>query len=106
MNTSLSVWFIILLSFFAANLPFLNERIFAIIPTRNSTTPRPGKSFWIRLLELASLYAGVGVIAYALESRIGNPALQKWEFYAISIFLFIVMAYPGFVYRYLRKHHG
>jgi hypothetical protein len=100
-DVSLSNWFVILLALLAANLPFLNERLFAFIPLDSET-----KSFWVRLAELIVLYALVGGIAYLLESRIGNTFPQRWEFYAVTGCLFIVFAYPGFVFRYLRKRHG
>jgi hypothetical protein len=100
-DVSLSSLFVILLAAFAANLPFVNERLFALIPLG-----KPAKSFWLRLLELLVLYLSVRGIAYLLESRIGNVFPQRWEFYAITICLFLVLAFPGFVFRYLRKHHG
>lgn len=105
MDVSLSSWFVILLAVIAANLPFLNDQLFAIIPLKNSAE-RHTKSFWLRLIELIVLYALVGGIAYLLESRIGNVFAQGWEFYAVTACLFIVLAYPGFVFRYLRKRHG
>ncbi len=101
MDVSLSTWFVILLAVLAANLPFLNERVFSIIPIRSAVKP-----FWLRLVELIVLYAVVGAIAYLLESRAGNVFTQRWEFYAVTGCLFIVLAYPGFVFRYLRKRHG
>lgn len=101
MEISLSSWFVILLAILAANLPFVNERLLGVIPL-----PKPVKSFWWRLLELFLLYAVVGAIAFMLESRIGNRFPQGWEFYAITVCLFIVLAYPGFVFRYLRKRRG
>jgi len=30
---------------------------------------------------------------------------QGWEFFAVTGCLFIVLAYPGFVMRYMRKRH-
>ena len=30
---------------------------------------------------------------------------RTWEFYAITLSLYLVLAYPGFVYRYLFKRH-
>jgi hypothetical protein len=101
MDVSLSSWFVILLAVLAANLPFVNERLFAFIPLG----AKP-KSFWLRLVELMVLYALVGAIAYLLEARMGNAFEQRWEFYAVTACLFIVFAYPGFVFRYLRKRHG
>lgn len=100
MSVSLSTWFVILLAVFAANLPFFNERLFAIIPLAAET-----KSFWLRLAELAVLYGLVGLLAYLLEARIGNVFPQRWEFYAVTVCLFLVFAFPGFVMRYLRKRH-
>lgn len=101
MDASLSSWFVILLAVLAANLPFVNERLFALIPIKMTFKP-----FWLRLVELGILYALVGAAASLLESRIGNVFAQRWEFYAVTGCLFIVLAYPGFVYRYLRKRHG
>jgi hypothetical protein len=100
-DVSLSSWFVILLAAIAANLPFLNERLLAVIPFGMAV-----KSLWLRLLELAVLYGVVGGVAYMLEARIGNVFAQGWEFYAITGCLFLVLAYPGFVFRYLRKRHG
>lgn len=68
-----------------------------------------GKPFFPRLLEVLVLYALVGTLGFAFESSIGNPFAQTWEFYAITLSLFLVLAYPGFVYRYLmrrRKAHA
>jgi hypothetical protein len=100
-DVSLSSWFVILLAVIAANLPFVNERVLAAIPIRADVKP-----FWMRLIELALLYSLVGGVAYLLEARIGNAFSQGWEFYAVTACLFIVLAYPGFVLRYLRKRHG
>ncbi|HZW22392.1 DUF2818 family protein [Noviherbaspirillum sp.] len=101
MDVSLASWFVIGLAAIAANLPFFNERAFALIPLR-----QPPKSLWLRLLELIVLYFVVGGMAYVLEARMGNAFPQRWEFYAITACLFLVFAFPGFVYRYLRKRHG
>jgi hypothetical protein len=101
MNVSLSAWFVILLALLAANLPFLNERVLAVIPIG-----RPAKPLWLRMIEMAILYGAVAALAWLLESNIGNVFSQRWEFYAVTACLFIVLAYPGFVFRYLRKRHG
>ena len=95
----------------AANLPFCNERLFAVIPIRgravalSSPTAPPFKSFWWRLFELIVLYFVVGLCGLVIEGRIGNVFTQTWEFYAIAAVTFVVLAYPGFAYRYLRKQH-
>lgn len=100
MDVSLSSWFVILLAAIAANLPFINERLFAVISLKQNNKP-----VWARLVELLVLYAILGTVAYGLESRIGNAFPQGWEFYAVTACLFIVLAYPGFVLRYLRRRH-
>lgn len=103
MDVSVSSWLVILLAVLAANLPFFNERLFAVIAV--SAFAR-GKPLWTRLIELVALYFAVGAIAFGLESRAGNSFSQGWEFYAITGCLFIVLSFPGFVVRYLKKHHG
>lgn len=101
MDASISSWFVILLAALAANLPFLNERLFGVLSIGTAR-----KSLWIRLFELLVLYFLVRSVAYLLESRMGNVFPQHWEFYAITGCLFLVFAFPGFVGRYLHKHHG
>jgi len=98
-DVTLASWFVILLAVLAANLPFVNERLFSLVPPG-----RPRKPVWMRLIELIVLYFLVGAIGRLLESRIGNAFSQGWEFYAVTGCLFLVLAYPGFVYRYLRRH--
>ena len=94
-----------------ANLPFLNEKVFGFVPLPSAggggaAQAARTKHFLLRLLELIVLYFVVGVLAYALESRIGNAFAQTWEFYAITGCMFVVLAFPGFVYRYLRKRRS
>lgn len=101
MDVSFSSWFVILLAAVAANLPFFTDRLFGIAPLRAAK-----KSVRLHLLELTVLYFVVLAIAYVLEARMGNTFSQRWEFYAITVCLFVVLAYPGFVYRYLRKRHA
>ncbi|MGN5536535.1 DUF2818 family protein [Alcaligenes sp. Lyrl_28] len=62
------------------------------------------KGFLSRLLEVCALYGMVGAFGFAFEASIGNPFKQTWVFYTITFALFLVMAYPGFVYRYLMRH--
>ena len=52
------------------------------------------------LLLLASL------LGFVLESRLGQRHAQGWEFYAAALCLFVTFAFPGFVWRYLRRYHG
>ena len=94
--TQPAIYGLLLLALLAANLPFLLTRTFFIF---SNGTGR--KAFGWRLLELTILYFAVGGIALAIESRQGTIYPQSWEFYAITYFLFLVFAFPGFVYCYL-----
>jgi Na+(H+)/acetate symporter ActP len=95
-GTQPAIYVLLLIALTAANLPFLLERKFFVF--------KPGaarKAFGWRLLELTLLYFVVGALALGIESRQGQIYQQQWEFYAITYFLFLVFAYPGFVYRYM-----
>jgi hypothetical protein len=100
MTTSWAIGLLIALAVLAANLPFANQRILLLGPTRST------KSLAIRLAELVLLYFVVGAVGLALENHAGQIAPQGWEFYAITGTMFVTLAFPGFVYRYLmhRKH--
>jgi hypothetical protein len=43
------------------------------------------------------------IIRYAEHAKMGQVAPQKWEFYAITACLFLVLAFPGFIYRFFWK---
>ncbi|WP_394778189.1 DUF2818 family protein [Undibacterium sp.] len=103
MDVSLSSWLVIVLAVLAANLPFFNERLLAMVPVSKFAGDKP---LWMRLIELIVLYFIVGGIAFALESSAGNRFEQGWEFYAITGCFFVVLSFPGFVVRYLKKNHG
>jgi hypothetical protein len=105
-DVSLASWLVIAVAFAFANLPFVNENVLGFIPVKPALNGKHAKYFAVRLLELFVLYFVVGALAHALESRIGNAFSQTWEFYAITACLFVVLAFPGFVLRYLRKRHG
>ena len=96
-SAPLAVWLVLLLAVLAANLPFLNERLLLVGPRR-----APKALGWrlLELLLLGALTLGVGT---ALESSLGQRAPQGWEFYAAWACLFLTLAFPGFVWRYLRR---
>lgn len=98
MTQTASVWLVVVLALLAANLPFISNRLLAVVPL-----VRP-KMLAVRLAELVFWYFVVGGIGLFLEQRAGQIAPQGWEFYAITASLFITFAFPGFVYRYLFKH--
>ena len=91
-----AIYGLLLLALGAANLPFLLERKLFVFKAGAVR-----KAFGWRLLELTILYFCVGALALAIESRQGQIYPQSWEFYAITYCLFLVFAYPGFVYCYL-----
>ena len=81
----------------AANLPFLTQRLLGVVPLKVA------KSLGVRLAELVLCYLLVGALGLLLEQRLGQIAPQGWEFYAVTGALFVTFAFPGFVWRYLRR---
>ena len=98
MSQSGLVWLVILAACVAANLPFVNQRILAVGPAL-----LPHKKLLLRLVELVVLYLLVGGLALLLEKGVGQIVPQGWEFYAVTGAMFIVLAFPGFVFRYLLR---
>ncbi len=91
-----AIVFLLLILFVAASLPWFSERLFYLVALKH------GKHLGWRLFELVVLYFVAGGIAYLAEKKtLGQVAAQHWEFYAITACLFLVFAFPGFVYRYL-----
>lgn len=95
MSTSSQIVMLVLLALLAANLPFANQRILVVGPLREA------KPLVWRLAELVLLYFVVGGVGLALENHGGQIAPQGWEFYAVTGTMFVTLAFPGFVYRYL-----
>lgn len=82
-----------------ANLPFLTDRRFGLL--RGS--PKP---FAFRLLEWLVAYGLTLGIGWGLESSVSSVVAQTWNFYAMTLLLFVVMAYPGFVWCQLRRRRS
>lgn len=100
MDQTASVWLVLLAAAVGANLPFVNERLFVVGPSR-----QPKHLGW-RLLELLALFGVVVGLGMALEARMGQRQPQGWEFYVVALCLFLTLAFPGFVWRYLlRRRH-
>ena len=90
---------ILLLALVAANLPWISNNIFYILPLKSIH-----KSLAWCMFELIILYLLIGLIAiYAEYASLGQIAPQTWEFYAVTFSLFLVFAFPGFVYKILWK---
>ena len=88
---------VLLAALLGANLPFLNDRWIGVI--RRSAP----KTLWMRVGEMLVCYALAIALGLALEQSAGQIAPQGWEFYAVTGSLFLTLAFPGFVYRYLYK---
>ncbi|WP_309680723.1 DUF2818 family protein [Polaromonas sp.] len=100
MTQTTSVWLVVLLALLTANLPFVSNRLFAVLSLKTR------KNLAIRVGELVVWYLVTGALGLFLEQRSGQIAPQGWEFYAITGTLFITLAFPGFIYRYLFKRHA
>lgn len=101
MSSSAAGWFVILLALVCANLPFINQRLFALIPLRFARKP-----LWMRLAELITWYVTAGLAGFAVEAGLGNAFPQGWQFYAITACMMLVFAFPGFTWQYLVKHRA
>lgn len=82
------------LAVLAANLPFLTGRWFGVW-----ALPR-GKRFAHHLGEWLAGLLLVWGLARLLEARAGAVHPQDWEFYAVGVCLYAVLAFPAFVWRY------
>jgi len=100
MDFNVASWLVIAVAIALANLPFFNDKVLALVPAHSF---KEGKPLYVRLAEMIALYFVVGAIGMALEAQIGTRFPQTWEFYAISACLFLVLGFPGFIVRYLRR---
>lgn len=92
-------WILLALAIVAANLPWFSNKLFYVVPLKRSP-----KNLGYCLLELIVLYFFMGALAYYAEfATLGQTAPQGWEFYAVTACLFLVFAFPGFVYKVLWK---
>ncbi len=99
MSAAASVWLVLLLAAVLANLPFINERLFAFGPNRSH------KGVALHLLELM-LYTALTIgLGRWLEGRNSQTAAQGWQFYAVLVCVMLTLAFPGFVWRHLRRKH-
>jgi hypothetical protein len=100
MNEASAAIFLILIAILVANLPWMSERILFL------AKPASGhKSAWWRWLEWLLLYFIIGALALGMEYKVtGQIYPQDWEFYAVTVCLFLVFALPGFLYRHDLLH--
>ena len=91
---TIPMYTLLILAVVFANLPFATTRLFAL------KTLNGKKHIGHHLLELCIGFIFTGLLARLLESRSGNAHPQGWEFYATTVCLFLVAAFPGFSWRY------
>jgi hypothetical protein len=97
MGQSAGVCLVLVVCGLAANLPFVSERLLVVGPRREP------KSLAWRLVELVVLGAATLGLGFAIEAHLGQRQSQGWEFYAALACMFLTFAFPGFVWRYLRR---
>lgn len=114
MTFSIDVGLLVLIAFMLANLPWLNERVFALVACR-----RPSKPFLIRLVEWGVGFGLVALLAWRLEMGClsslsaffglaecpGEIHPKQWEFYSVALVLYAVFALPGFIWFIERRRH-
>lgn len=109
MSTTIAIFILFILALIAANIPFISDRVMFLYASKSR------KIFWLRLLEWFSMYLLTLALATGLEIKLYGEAYSKiweiwhfpqyWEFYIITLCLFLVFALPGFIYQYdLKKH--
>jgi len=88
---------LLLLAFIIANFPWFSEKLFYLLPLKAGR-----KSLAWCLFELIVLYTLVGALTvYAEYAIYGQVSKQGWEFYTVTFSLFLVFAFPGFIYKTL-----
>ena len=97
---SWSVAGVLFVTLLLANLPFVNERLFVFGPRRER------KPVGWRLLELLAYALICAVLGRAIEAHLGQVSPLRWEFVAVWLCVVVTLAFPGFVWRYLRRHHA
>lgn len=114
MTSQSAVYALILAALLLSNLPWLNERLLAVIGLRSGSKP-----FWVRLLEWGVGFGLVALLAWRLELGCqlsvaaffglsecpGELHPKQWEFYTVAVVLYAVFALPGFIYLAERRRH-
>lgn len=84
------------LMLFMANLGWVSDKWFGIAGTM--------QHLWQRFVALVPAYLLTLLIAYLVERMVmGQVWPQGWEFYSINLCVFLVLSFPGFIYRVLWK---
>lgn len=85
------IWGYLVLCFVLATIPWVTGRVFLLVRLAH-------KRFIIRVLEWA-VYAFIALMAgWGLEYQLtGTVKSQEWEFYVSTLFMFIIMSFPGLI---------
>ena len=94
-----AMYVLLLVAVVLANSPFLSQKWFGLIPL-------PRKHFGHHLVELLLGFVLTGSLAYVFEAQAGPVHQKDWEFFVVTLALFVVFAFPGFVWRHfwLSRH--
>lgn len=95
---SSAVW-VVLMGLALASLPFFGGRQLFGVPVL-----KKAKTATVRVVEFFVCYLIWVGMARQFESVYGPIKAQSWEFFAVTLLFFIVVAYPAFVWRYLWRH--
>jgi hypothetical protein len=98
-NQTVAVWLLILFALAAANLPFVNERLFGLFRLTKFTVKPP----WLVTVEVLAYFVFTAMIGLAFETTLSNPFANGMTLVTIGFCIFLVLGYPGFVFRYLLK---
>ena len=90
---TVSMYVLLVLVFIFANAPFFTTRWFGVVGLNR-------KHFGHNIPELLVGFLLIGLLAYVLESRAGSVHAQDWEFCAVVACLYLIFAFPAFVWRY------
>ncbi|BBN59967.1 DUF2818 family protein [Hydrogenovibrio marinus] len=98
MTLDAAVWILLSTAIVLANVPWiLQNKLFVFITV-------PTKSIWINLAEWFLYFLIMGGFSYLLQNKVmGHVKEQGWEFYVVTLFMFAIFAFPGFIYRYNLK---
>jgi type IV secretory pathway TrbF-like protein len=100
LRTDIAALLFVILGVLAASAPFFSRRWGLAF---NRKAAKPFIAFALESLLLFALLVG-GFIVW--ESRAGQRAPQDWEFYAVIVCLWLVAAFPGFIWRFLLQKKG
>jgi hypothetical protein len=92
------ITFALVVSFVLVNLPWFSQGFLGVIVLKKP------KSNALRFLELLLFILVSILLMVGLEYQFtGAVYPQDWEFYAVAFFIFLLFAFPGFIYRFIYR---